>query len=132
MSQIGVSFTPSVGSVISVVLDNFGSNEMPRSYQSSSSLSLSANGAAVLTGPAFRQKYQWVISSILDAPDAYQVDLLFQSWDHDRSLGLPAACGVTDQTWGPSISTNAIFVTPPSFVRLSPKSTLVSFGLEEV
>jgi hypothetical protein len=132
MSQIGVSYTPSVGSVVSIVLDNFGSNEMPRTYQAATSLSLSANGASVLTGPSFRQKYQWVISSILETADAYQVDLLFQSWDYDRALGLPAACGITDETWGPSISTNAIFVTPPSFVRLSPALTLASFGLEEV
>ena len=105
---------------------------MPRTYQSTSSFSLSANGTSILGGPAFRQKYQWVLSSIVTRTEAEQIDLLFQAWDTDRAQGLPAACGIVDQTFGPDVITNAVFVAPPSYNRLSPKSTLVSFGLEEV
>ena len=132
MSQIGISFTSSGGPLYSFVFTNFGDTEMPRSYRSSASFSQSANGTTILGGPAFRQKYQWVLSSIVETVEAEQIDLLFQAWDADRAQGLPAACGIVDQTFGPDVSTSAIFVTPPSYNRLSPVLTLVSFGLEEV
>ena len=132
MSQIGISFTPSGGSELSFIFNNFGGDELPRTYQSTASFSLSANGTSIIDGPAFRQKYQWVISSVVEKTDAEQFDLLFQAWDADRSQGLPAACGVIDQTFGPEVSANAVFVTPPSYVRYGPRFMLVSFGLEEV
>ena len=132
MSQIGLSFTSSGGTEHSFVFKNFGDTEMPRTYKSTAAFSFSANGTSILGGPAFRQKYQWVMSSIVTKAEAEQIDLLFQSWDTDRAQGLPAACGITDQTFGPEISASAVFVTPPSYNRLSPRLTLVSFGLEEV
>lgn len=132
MSQIGISFTSTDNTVHSFVFTNFGETDMPRSYQSTASFTLSANGTSILGGPAYRQKYQWVLSSIVEKEEALQIDALFQSWDTDRAQGLPAACGVTDQTFGAEVSTSAVFVTPPSYNRLSPRLTLVSFGLEEV
>ena len=133
MSQIGVSFTPSGGSpVYSFVFDNFGGNELPRSYQGNADFSQSANGTSILNGPAYRQKYIWVFSTVIETTEAYQVDAMYRAWDQDRSQGLPAACGVADETFGTTVNGSAIFSTPPSFVRMGPKFTLVSFGLTEV
>ena len=132
MSQIGVSYTPSGGSpVYSFVFDNFGDNALPRAYQATASFDQSANGTSILAGPAYRQKYIWVISSIIETPAAAQFDVMFQSWDTDRSQGLPAACGVIDETFGASISASAIFSTPPTYVRMGPRFTMVSFALTE-
>ena len=133
MSQIGVSFTPSGGSpVYSFVFDNFGDNGLPRSYQSQASFSQSANGTTMLEGPAYRQKYIWAFSSIVSTSEAVQIDAMFQAWDQDRSNGLPVACGVTDETFGSTVATSAVFSTPPTFVRMGPKLTMVAFGLTEV
>ena len=107
-------------------------NAVPRSYLGSASFDLSANGSNVLGGPAFRQKYQWVISSILSTEDAERLDALFYYWDLDRASGRSAACGIIDETWREDVSTNAVFITPPVFSRLAPELTLVSLGLQEV
>ena len=130
--KIGISYTASAGTVYNFEIDNFGDNAMPRSYVGSASFDLSANGTSILGGPAFKQKYQWVISTIMQTPDAQDFDAMFQAWDTDRAAGLTAACGVVDETWGPDVTTNVVFVTPPSYTRLSPALTLVSFGLQEV
>ena len=129
---IGISYTASGGTAYSFQIDNFGDNAMPRSYVGSATFDLSANGASILGGPAFRQKYQWVISTIMNTSDAQAFDAMFQAWDTDRGSGLTAACGVTDQTWGPTVDTDAVFVTPPTYTRMSPRLTMVSFGLQEV
>ena len=129
---IGISYTKSGGPAYSFQVDNFGDNAMPRSYVGALDFDLSANGANILGGPAYRQKYQWVISTIMQTTDAESFDLMFQAWDTDRAAGLTAACGVVDQTWGPEITTNVIFVTAPTYARLGPQLTLVSFGLQEV
>lgn len=133
MSQIGVSYTPSGGSpVYNFVFDNFGDNSLPRNYKASTTFQDSANGATILTGPAYRQKYIWVISSIIPTTDASQFDVMFQAWDADRAAGLPAACGVTDETFGSIVNASVIISTPPTYVRQGPKFTMISFGLTEV
>lgn len=130
--RIGISYTPEGGSAYNFQIDNFGDNAMPRSYIGSVSYDMSANGANLLGGPAYRQKYQWVISTIMNTADAQSFDSMFQGWDADRAAGLSAACGIVDETWGPDVETDAVFVTPPTYTRLSPSLTLVSFGLQEV
>ena len=129
---IGISYTSSGGTPHSFQIDNFGDNAMPRSYLGNATFETSVSGANILGGPAHKQKYQWVISTIMNTSAAQSFDLMFQDWDLDRSIGLPAACGVADQTWGPTVNTDAVFITPPVYTRLSPKLTLVSFGLQEV
>lgn len=132
MSSIGISYSPQGGGTpYNFVLDNFGGNEMPRSYESSASFSDSANGATLLTGPAYRQKYQWVISSIMRSPDALQLDEMFRAWDLDRGDGLPVGCGLIDNTFGPSVNATVVFITPPTYTYMGPRLTLVSFGLKE-
>ena len=133
MSQIGVSYTPSGGSpVYSFVFDSFSDNSLPRSYQGSASFGQSANGASIISGPAFRQKYIWVISTIVKKEDAASFDEMFQAWDTDRAAGLPVALGITDETFGPSVSTSVIVSTPPSYLRMGPRFVLVSLSLTEV
>ena len=133
MSTLGISYTPNAGSpVYSFQVDNFGDNAMPRSYVGSFDFTQSSNGTNILGGPAFAQKYQWVISTIMDTTDAQNFDTMFRAWDTDRAAGLTAACGVIDNTWGPSVNTSVVFVTAPTYTRLSPILTLVSFGLQEV
>ena len=129
---IGISYTADSGTAYNFQIDNFGDNAMPRTYTASATFDMSANGASILGGPAFRQKYQWVISTIMPTATAESFDAMFQAWDTDRASGLTAACGITDQTWGPDVDTDVVFVTPPSYTRLSPQLALVSFGLQEV
>jgi len=114
------------------LIDNFGDNAMPRSYVNSATFDTSASGANILGGPAFRQRYQWVISTIMRTSLAESFDLMFREWDGDRAAGYSAAVGIVDQTWGSLIGTSAVFVTPPTYTRMGPQLTLVSFGLQEV
>jgi hypothetical protein len=132
MSTLGISYTAQGGGVHNFVLDNFGDFAMPRSYQATATFEQSANGADILGGPAFRQKYQWVVSTVMSKASAAAFDLMFQAWDTDRAAGYSAACGVNDQTWGPTVTGNAVFVTPPTYTRMGPQLMMVSFGLQEV
>lgn len=133
MSQIGLSYTPSGGSpVYNIVLGNFGDQAFPRTYLDSASFDQSASGATLLTGPAYSQKYQWVISSVVDTAIAEQFDAMFQAWDADRAAGLAVACGITDNTFGATVNTSVIFVTAPSYTYMGPAYTMVSFGLQEI
>ena len=68
----------------------------------------------------------------MDTTEALQFDAMFRAWDADRAAGLTAACGISDETWGPTVNTSAIFVTAPSYTRMGPILTMVSFGLQEV
>jgi len=132
MAQIGISYTPSGGSpVYNFVLDNFGGNEMPRSYLASAEFSQSANGASIINGPAYSQKYQWAITTVMPTVDAGSFDAMFRDWDQDRASGLPVACGVTDTTFGADVNADVVFVTPPSYTYFGPGFSLVSFGLME-
>lgn len=132
MSQIGVSYTPSGGSpVYNFVIDNFDSNDLPRSYQNDAAFSKSANGTSIISGPAYRQKYIWVFSTMMTTARAAEFDEMFQAWDLDRSGGLAAAVGIIDETFGATVNTSAIFSTAPQYTRMGPAYTLVSFGLTE-
>ena len=133
MSQIGVSYTPSGGTpVYSFTFENFTDNALPRTYQANASFSQSANGTSIISGPAYRQKYVWAISALVSTTEATSFDTMFQAWDTDRSNGLAAACGVSDETFGSTVSSSAVFSTPPSYLRMGPGFTLVAFGLTEV
>ena len=132
MSQIGISYTASDATVYNIVLENFGENAFPRTYQESASFEKSANGTSLISGPVYRQKYMWAISSIVLTTVATEFDSLFQDWDQDRSDGLSATCGVSDSTFGPTVSTSVVFSTPPSYTYMGPALTMISFGLMEV
>ena len=131
MKRIGLSYTSQGGTTYNIIIDNFGDRAIPRTYESSAVFSDSANGAGIVSGPAYKQKFQWVISTLTTREKAEEFDIMFAAWDQDRAAGLPAACGIIDQTFGPDVVANAVFVTPPSYVCLSPRDYLVSFGLKE-
>ena len=133
MSQIGVSFTPNAGSpVYSFTFSEFSGAELPRTYQQTTSFTQSANGASIITGAPHRQKYIWAVSAPMLTTDAATFDAMFQAWDTDRASGLAAACGVVDETFGTTVNASAVISTPPSYRRMSPTHTMVTFGLTEV
>ena len=132
MPVIGIAYSGTIGA-FNIVITNFGGNQLPRSYQESAAFSTSANGASILAGPAFKQKYQWAISTMMLNSDAEILQNMFEAWDSDRSEGLAAAVGIVDETGpGPDVSTNAVFTTAPTFTRMGPLQMMVSFGLLEV
>ena len=134
MLTVSISYTSQITpeNVYDFTIDNFGDNAMPRSYVGEGDFTFSANGTSIISGPAYRRKYQWVISTMMIKADAVIFDKMFRDWDEDRSAGYAAACGIIDQTWGDPVSTNVIFLTPPVYTRLSPVDVSVSFGLQEV
>jgi hypothetical protein len=131
--SIGISYTPSGGSpVYSFLFNEFTPGDLPRSYNNSTSFSFSANGSAIMSGPANQQKRIWAISSRLTTAQAISFDAMYRSWDLDRGNGLAAAIGIIDQTFGPEISTSAVITTPPSYTMTSPTHMNVSVGLTEI
>tara|TARA_Y100000004_G_scaffold153871_2_gene177827 strand:+ start:703 stop:1104 length:402 start_codon:yes stop_codon:yes gene_type:complete len=133
VAKIAISYTPSGGSpVYSFELDNFQDAGFPRTYMGSASFDKSASGAVILSGPAYKEKYQWVISTYMPTSDAYNFDAMFRAWDEDRASGKSVACGIVDETWGPTVTTSAVFLTPPVFAFAGGNITLVSFGLGEI
>ena len=135
MSQIGVSYTPNAGSpVYNFTFDQFTDGTLPRSYTNSASFEQSANGASIVTGPNYSQKRIWAVSAVVTKAIGASFDDMFRAWDLDRSDGLPVAVGVVDETFGTSVTTNAVFTTAPTFAQFgkSPYYIVVSFGLTEV
>jgi len=130
--QIGVSYTPVGGGSFNIVFDQFLGADLPRTYQQGASFSKSANGASIIQGSAYRQKYIWAISAVVTTAVAIQVRQMFEAWDTDRAAGYGAAIGIADTTFGATVSTSAVISTPPTFNRISPTHFQVSFGLTEV
>ena len=131
--RIGLSYTSQVDSTVHTVLfSQFTGEDLPRSYSGAAAFSTSANGTAILNGPANRQKYIWAVSAFVTPAEALALDEMYRSWDLDRSSGVGASCGVTDELFGASITTSAVFSTPPTYTRLSPSTWIVDFGLTEV
>lgn len=132
MSTIAVSFTSSAPTVYNFVLDKFIDDTIPRSYAESTNFSFSVSGSAILTGPAYNQRYIWAISTPLVNATAASFDDMYKAWDADRANGLAVALGIIDSTFGTSVTTNAVFSTAPSYQKFGPAMTLVSFGLTEI
>lgn len=132
MSVIAVSFTSSGSTVYNFVFDKFTDDSLPRTYAETSNFAFSVNGTAILTGPARSQRHIWAISSPLDNATAASFDEMYMAWDLDRSAGLSVALGIVDQTFGDTLTTNAVFSTAPSYSKYGPANMLVSFGLTEV
>lgn len=131
--SLGISYTPVAGTpVYDITFTEFTDSSLPRTYIADASYELSASGASILSGPAFRQKYIWAISCHQTPAKAQELDAMFRAWDEDRSNGYSAAVGIVDQTFGPQVTASGLFSTPPSYVYVSPSITLVSFGISEV
>lgn len=132
MSVIAVSFTSSESDVYNFVFDKFIDDNLPRTWAESTNFSFSVNGSAILTGPARSQRHIWAISSPVANTVAADFDDMYKAWDLDRSAGLSVALGVIDQTFGATLTTNAVFSTAPSYSKFGGADMLVSFGLTEV
>jgi len=133
VASIGIAYTPQSGSpAYNFVIDNFQDAAMPRTYMSSATFDKSVNGAVILGGPAYRDKYQWVIATLMPTADAEAFDDMFRAWDTDRAAGHSVACGIVDETWGAQVSTSAVFMTPPTYTYSGGNLTMVSFGLGEI
>ena len=131
-SRIGISYTPSGGGSYNFLFDNFVDRILPRAYAGQYNYELSVTGAQVMSGAAFEDKYVWTIACYVTETEALQFDQMYQAWDADRATGQTAAVGVADETFGPTVNGSAIFLTPPRIDRLSPKTYLLSFGLQGV
>ena len=133
-ATIALSYTAQQGAltVYNIEIKEFTGQDLPRSYVGNANITSSANGSAIITGPSYRQKVIWAVSTIIEKSLAVEIDSLYKAWDLDRSTGMSAAVGIVDGTFGTEIDTNAVFSTPPSFVLLSPRFTQVDFGLTEV
>jgi hypothetical protein len=130
--SIGLSYTSqSGGTVYNVVIKELTGNALARTYVNNSNFQYSQNGASVLEGPAYRQKYAWTVSAYLTPAEALTIDGMFQAWDTDRGQGLPAAIGVTDELFGGVVDTSAVFTVPPAFTRLSDRTWQVDFAIQE-
>ena len=129
--SISFSFTADNGTVYDAEVPYFLDAGLPRSYGETGQFSSSANGSSILAGPAYSQKYIWAISTLVSRAEAESIDAMYRAWDNDRAAGLPAAVGILDETFGTSISTTAVFTTPPSYT-ITGTQFEVSFGLTEV
>jgi hypothetical protein len=131
MSAIGVAYSGG-GSTYNVVVRLFSGGEIARTYEASAAFQRGVSGQQLITGSPGRQKFIWAVSGLLPEAEAKELDDMFKAWDADRATGQAAAVGVTDETLFASLSTSAIFSTPPSFIRSGPHHFTVSFGLAEV
>jgi hypothetical protein len=132
MSSIGVAYAPQGGGSYNVVIDLFSGGEVARAYEQSAQFERGVSGQQLITGQPSRQKFIWAISGLLSEDQAKDLDDMFKAWDADRAAGLAAAVGITDETLFNSLTTSAIFSTPPSYIRTGPLNFTVSFGLAEV
>lgn len=118
--------------VYSFTFREFSGEDMPRTINSQAVFSSSANGANIIGGPAYRQRSIWSISAPMARTEAEDLLAMFNAWDADRAAGHSSVVGVVDTTFGPAVSANAIFSTPPSFTWANPSLMFVDFGLSEV
>lgn len=129
--SVGIAYSSS-GGTFNVVFSDFVDGALPRSYESQANFARSASGTTSLAGSGAQQKRIWTISVMLGKADSLEVDRMFRAWDQDRSMGLPAACGLTDQTFEEDLTTSVLFTTPPSFRWVSPTTYQVDFAVTEV
>ena len=132
MSSIGVAYAPQGGGSYNVVIDLFSGGEVARTYESTASFQRGVSGQQLITGSPGRQKFIWAISGVLPESEAKDLDDMFKAWDADRATGQAAAVGITDETLFDTLTTAAVFSTPPSFIRTGPLHFTVAFGLVEV
>lgn len=134
MASITISYTAQHGANTAYTLEivQFSGEDLPRSFQGGFNFSNSVNGTSILAGPSYQEKRVWAISSPLQDADVETLYNMFKAWDTDRANGLPAACGIVDNTFIETVSVNAVFSTPPSFTKLGGYGFQIDFGMTEV
>ena len=129
--SIGLAYS-GTGDAYNVVFKDFTGAGIPRQYESTAEFGRSSSGATSLGGSSSRQKYIWAISALITKEESIVLDQMFRSWDSDRADGYPAGCGLTDETFGDSLTTTVVFTTPPSYIYLNKSVVQVDFGVVEV
>lgn len=132
MAAIGIAYTSNAGTTYNVTFDEFRGAEFARTYDGSVEFQRTATGTTSIAGLGRRQKYIWAINAHLTEAKAEEVDNMFKAWDNDRAQGRNVACGITDQTLFNSITSTAIFSTPPSFTYIAPNRIAVALGMTEI
>ena len=134
MASITISYTAQHGAntAYSLEIKQFSGEDLPRSFQGGFAFDSSVNGTSILAGPSYQEKRLWAISAPLNDADTATLYNMFKAWDTDRAAGLPVACGVVDDTFVETVSSNAIFSTPPSFSQLGEYGYIADFGMTEV
>lgn len=133
MSSITISYTPVSGSPTYVAqVSEFSASALPRTYSASETFQVSATGATVLSGTPVKRRYVWTISAPMSYSEAEAVDTMFRVWEEDRASGALAALSIVDSTFGATISSSAVFTSPPIFDQFGPANMLISFSLTEV
>ena len=129
--SIGLAYTGTGGSY-NVVFENFTGAGIPRQYQEGTNFERTASGATSISGSGSRQKYIWAISAFVTPAEAQTLDSMFRAWDTDRASGQPVGCGLTDNCFGPELTTTVLFTTPPSYVYFTKSLIQIDFGVTEV
>lgn len=129
--SVGIAYSSS-GSTFNIVFSDFVDGALPRSYESQANFTRSASGTTALAGSGAQQKRIWAISAMLGEVKTLELDDMFRAWDADRARGIPAACGLTDETFGASLTVSVLFTTPPSFRWVSPTTFQVDFAVTEI
>lgn len=129
---IGIAYSSQSSGTFNVVFKNFTDNIFPRSYESQSNFTRTSSGTTALAGSGSQQKRIWAVSALVSKGDALELETMFRAWDLDRSDGYSAACGLTDDCFGPSLTTNVVFTTPPSFAWAGPQLVQVDFAVTEL
>jgi hypothetical protein len=115
-----------------IVFTDFTSRDLPRTFENAAGFGRSQTGALIQSGPRYAQKYMWAIDCMVDSEQAVALEALYKAWDYDRAKGKSVAVGVTDATFGATITGQATFTTAPTFTYASPRKTIVSFGMTGV
>ena len=134
MAGIAIAYTQQLGGSSSwnVQFTDFTSGDLPRQYENAAAFNRSQTGALIQSGPRFTQKYMWTIDCMVDTNVAEDLDALYSAWDSDRAQGQSVAVGITDATFGSTLTSQATFTSAPTFTYASPRKTIVSFGLMQV
>lgn len=130
--SIALAYTADDATAYNLVIHNFSDNAIPRQYNNTANFEYGLAGTTRLSGPAFKQKYIWVIDALIPETDAAILDSMFRAWDEDRSNGLSVALGLSDNCFGATIDTSVVFSTAPSYTYNGPSYRGVSFALSEV
>ena len=131
MAEIQITYTAVDASNYVAVFRQFNETIVPRGYLPGESFQISATGSTILSGAPVRRRYLWTLAVTMPKADAVSVMDLFEAWDADRASGKTCAVDIVDSTFGSTVTSKAIFSTPPVFDNVR-SGILVSMGLTEV
>lgn len=121
---------------LSVTIQEFVGDSLPRSYIEAGTLTFSAAGSAVQSGSSRKSRRVWAIAAIVPTEVAMDLDDLYQAWDQRRADGYPSVVALTDSTLvrdqAQPIQATATFTNPVQITPVNATSCRVSCALTEV